>query len=41
MAAASPLARYGAMESPLRERLAPTKLRHLSGHDPLYMENES
>ena len=28
-----PLARYGAMESALRERLAPAELHHHSGHD--------
>ncbi|HTR14409.1 MAG TPA: hypothetical protein VMI72_14440, partial [Roseiarcus sp.] len=29
-----PLARYGAMESALRERLAPSELHHQLGHDP-------
>ena len=29
-----PLARYGAMKSALRERLAPAELHHQWGHDP-------
>jgi len=31
-----PLARYGAIESALRERLAPAALHHSWGHDPAY-----
>jgi hypothetical protein len=34
MAAASRLARYGAMESALCERRAPSRLHHHRGHDP-------
>ena len=33
MTAANPLARYGAMGSALRERVAPAELHHHSGHD--------
>jgi hypothetical protein len=34
MTARKPLARYGAMGSALRKRLAPAKLHHQPGHDP-------
>src|SRR5271166_2505618 len=32
-----PLARYGAMESALRERLAPAELHHKLGHGPYFI----
>ena len=36
-----PLARYGAMESALRERLAPTELHHQTGHDRFSMRERA
>jgi hypothetical protein len=41
MTAAKPLARYSAMKSALRERLAASELHHQSGHDQLEKEIES